>query len=946
MTNNNTIEPRKNTDKSFVSHMSIIPAAIVGIKGTVPFLSSSPSPSDTSLPPTCLLPLVGREYLGYYSSLNALVSGKDVTENKPRPLSSMEQAESWLVIHAQATDEGTSEKTQHVMATSPLPETVTRLSSDQQSIHPLQVDSTSTSSTSSSASLTAIDDSPSDQQFLVSNQAFSEPIVRKKTSFASKLRKVFIAKQAVTSNSGSTTSSKPPVPEQQARCDSTESSSMVIDQQHRGSVSSASSTNSAERRGSTQSQSSITPSTSPEMSPVAVKPSTTTTTPSQETFVASPTSQTAPSTPDLSSTGSATTDNDVTSTIALPPTQTRTVKKRLSFASISSFFNPKNNQDQETRSKQQRSSSVPHVENPLVTVGRQIAGFQRRHSLNDLHEAKKKQQEQAKIQSWTKDQDAAVEVAPSTTNGNELPTVVAPATAPIKSKLRLNNVFGKGRKSKKYSATGGVPKPENLVPAKPLRPVLVHRAPTSQASGKVHKVASRRRSSSVRSNQSNKSRHRRNSQAEEAASESNASSGSSASGTASLSRKSLEEHQAMINSLPSTAQQPQYTQHRERGPKHRRQGSQASRESDRLRYKSHHQHSASNSARDYQGLCSLPVAITAPENDAFASPVRPTKTATRVGGAPLATAPTPRVLAGSSDVSKRSHNHVRNPLSSLSPSSSCCSFTSDQDDEEEGETRGSLHESFNGRYSSSSPSSSVRSSGSSSSRTRRQQLGSETFEDQSPYNPLLPAAAARISVDRITMENAQAFRQDGSSSGSATLASDSSSSTLAQSKEDGQMYAHHHQQHYSEHQDYQHHYIPEHQQQQQQNQNQQASASSSLTSVSSNRHNLHQHVEPQYYKHPSHCGEPDHPHHHQQYYHPDPSTYPPRPPRQLQFSTLGPLIHPTWTAEQYDRTSDSNITALRLTPQIAHKIKLELNHFKSQEMEVHQESRVYTHFFV
>lgn len=844
----------------------------------------------------------------------------------------------WLVIHAQAAGEETSEKTQHVMATPPpLPATVTRLSSDQQSIHPLQVDSTSDS-------LTATDDCPSDQQFLVPNQAFSEPIVRKKTSFASKLRKVFIAKQAATTNSGPTASSKLPVPQQQARRDSTESSSMVVDQQHRGSVSSASSTNSAERRGSTQSQSSITPSTSPEMSPVAVKPSTTTSTPSQANFVASPTSQTSPNTPDVSSTGSVTTDNDVISTIALLPTQTRTVKKRLSFASISSFFNPKNNQDQETRSKQQRSSSVPHVENPLITVGRQITGFQRRHSLNDLHEVKKKQQEQAKIESWTKDQDAAVEMAPNTaTNGNELQTVVAPATAPTKSKLRLNNVFGKGRKGKKHSATGGVPKPENLVPAKPLRPVLVHRAPAPQASGKVHKVASRRRSSSVRSNQSYKSRHGRNSQAEEAASVSNASSGSSALGTASLSRKSLEEHQAMINSLPPTAQQPQYTQHRERSPKHRRQGSQASRESDRLRNKSHHQHSASNSARDYQGLCSLPVSTTAPENDAFASPVRPAKAASRVGGAPHATAPTPRVLTESLDVSKRSHNHVRNPLSSLSPSSSSsCSFASDQDDEEEDEARGSLHESFNGRYSSSSPSSSVRSSGSSSSRTRRQQLGSETFEDQTPYNPLLPAAAARISVDRIMMENAQAFRQDGSSSGSATLASDSSSSTLAQSKEDGQVYAHHHQQHYTAHQEYQHHCLPEHQRQ---HQNQQASASSSSTSVSSNRQNLHQHVEAQYYKHPSHCGEPDHPHHHQLYYHPDPSTYPPRPPRQLKFSTLEPLIHPTWTAEQYDRTSDSNITALRLTPQIAHKIKLELNHFKSQEMEVHQESRVYTHFF-
>ncbi|KAF9958310.1 hypothetical protein BGZ70_009228, partial [Mortierella alpina] len=71
-----------------------------------------------------------------------------------------------------------------------------------------------------------------------------------------------------------------------------------------------------------------------------------------------------------------------------------------------------------------------------------------------------------------------------------------------------------------------------------------------------------------------------------------------------------------------------------------------------------------------------------------------------------------------------------------------------------------------------------------------------------------------------------------------------------------------------------------------------------------------------------------------------------RPTRQLQFSTAEPIIHTTWTSDQYDRTSDSNITAHRLTPAIAQKIKLELNQFKSQEMIVHQESRTHTHFFV
>ncbi|KAG0205200.1 hypothetical protein BGX33_008037 [Mortierella sp. NVP41] len=78
---------------------------------------------------------------------------------------------------------------------------------------------------------------------------------------------------------------------------------------------------------------------------------------------------------------------------------------------------------------------------------------------------------------------------------------------------------------------------------------------------------------------------------------------------------------------------------------------------------------------------------------------------------------------------------------------------------------------------------------------------------------------------------------------------------------------------------------------------------------------------------------------------PSPSPHSPRPPRQLQFSTAQPLIHETWTPDQYDRTSDPNITAHRLTPAIAQRIKLELNTFKSQEMMVHQDSRINTHFF-
>ncbi|KAG0318894.1 hypothetical protein BG000_004039, partial [Podila horticola] len=61
--------------------------------------------------------------------------------------------------------------------------------------------------------------------------------------------------------------------------------------------------------------------------------------------------------------------------------------------------------------------------------------------------------------------------------------------------------------------------------------------------------------------------------------------------------------------------------------------------------------------------------------------------------------------------------------------------------------------------------------------------------------------------------------------------------------------------------------------------------------------------------------------------------------RTVEFSTQ-PSVHQTWAADQYDRSSDPHITAQRLTPAIAHKIKLELNQFKSQEMLVHHESRI------
>jgi len=54
-------------------------------------------------------------------------------------------------------------------------------------------------------------------------------------------------------------------------------------------------------------------------------------------------------------------------------------------------------------------------------------------------------------------------------------------------------------------------------------------------------------------------------------------------------------------------------------------------------------------------------------------------------------------------------------------------------------------------------------------------------------------------------------------------------------------------------------------------------------------------------------------------------------------------FHDTWPSGEYDRRGDV-ATCNRLTPALAQQIKEELNTFK-MEMDVHEESKVYTHFF-
>lgn len=67
--------------------------------------------------------------------------------------------------------------------------------------------------------------------------------------------------------------------------------------------------------------------------------------------------------------------------------------------------------------------------------------------------------------------------------------------------------------------------------------------------------------------------------------------------------------------------------------------------------------------------------------------------------------------------------------------------------------------------------------------------------------------------------------------------------------------------------------------------------------------------------------------------------------RRLHFcSTI--QVHETFTAAEYDRQCDQNATCQKLTPLLAMKIKQELNEYKLTEMDVHVDSRQYTHFFL
>ncbi|KAG0066376.1 hypothetical protein BGZ90_001435, partial [Linnemannia elongata] len=152
--------------------------------------------------------------------------------------------------------------------------------------------------------------------------------------------------------------------------------------------------------------------------------------------------------------------------MSLEPTSSRTPKKRLSFASITSFFNVRNADAMaaSNKKKQQRSSSVP-------------TAFQRRHSLNDLE---KSPQLQAKFAAppWDKDRvsaQAAAAAAESLIKATESESSPGATTM-----SKIQGVFGK--QSKKNKIKKGTSHSENaptttiITSAKPLRSALTHRS--------------------------------------------------------------------------------------------------------------------------------------------------------------------------------------------------------------------------------------------------------------------------------------------------------------------------------------------------------------------------------------------------------------------------------------------------------------------------------------
>ncbi|KAF9974127.1 hypothetical protein BGZ73_002597 [Actinomortierella ambigua] len=964
-------------------------------------------------------------------------------------------------------------------------------------------------------------------------------VIRKKTSFASKLRKVFIIKPAQSNKAEGEEGrqNQPPSTPQ------LEQLRQLQQEQHRGSVSSSSSgdtaigfsegtttiaTTTAEaqgrsedgeprsREGSASSQP-YTPVTSPEMSPTGSPKFQLVPSASSPLPVGSGSLSRGESNMESSGTTSIGTSS---SEMVLETTPTRAVKKRLSFASISSFFQPRNNgspgasssssssssssnnsedsvgaregtasassggvmtagrseeqqqkqQDEgksKKKTKQQRSSSVPNVEHPLSIVGRQLAGFQRRHSLNDLHgNGKTKEQEEVDKQNLDLQRktvtahacthagasadvisQSATEASPMASHDSGKDDGVSSSSGNPHGTKRTFNVFqasfsSLSRKNKlQQQSSQQVQKQKQTRPAQPLRSAL-RRLPPPPALEALQGTAGASADSAVVNGASDQGDsgnvlptadgRTRRSPSIQSHSSARGGAGGRRHGSVSYSSASV---QAATN---HHHQYPHHNtlQHRHSEPTMARQTNGAnSTASPRSSGNGHHLSVDDSSVSPRPRLsfiqvddqnengylyCTSPLQAADSEgtpSSGYTYTMQATNCDTGSEGMTISNGqPTQVLVMPTSTTPQRSYgmqNGGGEAGNMRQPDVSCCSFLSetsdegsmhdvasgeDEDDDAEDEAevaRVGLKEDDGSRRRRDGPvikATTVTAGRRSKKRhhvSRQQHLQQQqqnhhaatAHPPQSPpqhhqqyhtatsaagsdqYRSVLPTNAARISVDRIVME------QDGGVVGEhddlhhADAYVQQHQDIVMTSPTSSRVDSHggDHQYHAGEYtyDPYSTSYAYDAVQMQLPSQHlvyqleQQPYASSSSTGSSTSSTSTYTssypsaaYIDGSIYQHPAYL-------HQHLLSMPSPqqtadatTATAVRQVRQIQFSTDEPMIHPTWTAEQYDRTSDANITALRLTPAIAQKIKLELNLFKSQEMAVHQDSRIYTHFFV
>jgi hypothetical protein len=747
--------------------------------------------------------------------------------------------------------------------------------------------------------------------------------------------------------------------------------------------------------------------------------------------------------------------------MSLEPTSSRTSKKRLSFASITSFFNARNTEAMaaSNKKKQQRSSSVPNVESPLTGAGRQQQGsaaFQRRHSLNDLETGP---QLQAKFAAppWDKDRisaqaaAAAAEVLAHKVTENE-------TSSGATTMSKIQGVFGK--QSKKNKIKKGVSNSEKapiavaVSSSKPLRSALAHRPVRAPSVRKVQVVH--------RHQGSNPSSGRRLHQVEPPLV--NLLQEPTASNSTNDSRRNSEEHGGRTGP----------TRHRRQSSIAGRQASQQGHYPQMDRKQRHSVRYSSSEEYDilhHSDLYTLDQHQQQQQQLQLQQQQQQQQQFQYHGGYVQydgSTAPqTPRVNPVSTKpLTPKSGDPTNYPLVNISPCTSrgavaegsftfspagsrqrdsyisCSSHGSPSKDmsPQLASVSTPKQQQYQHNYAG-SPASTVaaaignphrrssydatsihrRSSYEANSRRNSMVVTSSVSSPLSP--PLTSTPVARLSVDHTLMSDhpgpssspsayPQAIASVNGGHQHAIFANHQQQQQLQlqqqlhyqqqqQQFQLSQQHHHHQQMHYIP--DHQHHHHHQYQQQQQQQ--------------FMNPHAGSQIFHEQYHIQQKQQYPPQSPQSYQQYppypyqytmqqplpshlYYtsvqhpalaytgvnsssmqpppppppplqyptskssgsgsggnpsptswssvspsPAPSTPPRRASRQLHFSTAQPQIHETWTPDQYDRTSDPNITAHKLTPAIAQRIKLELNTFKSQEMLVHQESRVNTHFF-